>query len=176
MHIPSGRKIKILISEEEIAKKVVSVATDLNIQFKDRELIIVTILKGAICFVADLIRHLEFPFQLEFVSAASYGMRGTKPGELNLSGFEKLDLEGKDILLVDDIYDTGKTLSTAFHVIETKQPKSLQTLVLLRKKVDHVGNILPDRVCFDIGDHFVIGYGLDYKEHFRGLKEICINP
>jgi len=166
--------MKVLISEEEIAKEVQSIAGELNGQYAGQEVILVTILKGSICFLADLIRHLEFPFQLEFVTCSSYGMLGTKPGELTLSGFDSLDIQGKHVLLIDDIYDTGRTLSTACHALEEKSPVSLKTLVLLRKKIQHTGDVMPDLVCFDIEDHFVVGYGLDHKEHLRGLKDIQI--
>ncbi len=168
----SDMKKDILISEQEIAKEVEAVAADLNQHYQNREVVIIGILKGSICFLSDLIRHLEFPFQIEFVTASSYGLRGTKPGELKLSGFDALDLKGKEVLLVDDIYDTGRTLSSVFHALEKKDPKCLSSIVLLRKEVDQLGDIIPDWVCFDIEDHFVLGYGLDYKELFRGLKAI----
>ncbi|MDN3505790.1 MAG: hypoxanthine phosphoribosyltransferase [Simkaniaceae bacterium] len=166
--------MQILISEEEIAKKVAAVAEELNAHYVDQEVILVTILKGGICFVADLIRHLTFPFQLEFVTCASYGMRGTKPGELTLSGFDNLDIKDKHVLLIDDIYDTGQTLSRAYHTLAAQSPTSVRSSVLLRKKITPKGDITPDFVCFDIEDHFVVGYGLDHKEHLRGLKAIHV--
>ena len=124
--------------------------------------------------MADLIRHLEIPFQLEFVKAQSYGQRGTKPAALTLMGFEDFDLTDKHILLVDDIYDSGRTLKAAKQNLLSKHPKTLKTLVLLRKKipVKEREETPFDYVCFDIEDHFVVGYGLDYKEYFRGLKGI----
>lgn len=133
---------------------------------------LIAILKGSICFVADLMRHLEFSFILEFVTAASYGMRGTKPGELTLQGIDALDLKDKYVLLIDDILDTGKTLQGVLKKIHEKHPRAIKTAVFLRKKNVLSKDMIPDIVCFDIEDHFVIGYGLDYKEHFRGLKEI----
>jgi len=162
----------LLIPEEAIAKKVNEIAHLLNQEYAKKELVLVGILKGSICLIADLIRHLEISFRLEFVQAASYGMGGTHQKELELIGFDRLDLSDKEVLLIDDIYDSGKTLSAAFHILETKHPKSLETLVLLKKKVSHKGDILPTYVCFDIENHFVVGYGLDYKEKFRGLEAI----
>ncbi len=165
-------KKSLLISENAIKEKVEEVAHEINQTYAGQELIIVAILKGAVCLVADLIRYLDVSLQLEFVQAASYGMNGTTPTELELIGFDKLDLSGKAVLLVDDIYDTGKTLSGAFHALEKQAPKSLETLVLLKKNIPQVGDVSPTYVCFDIENDFVVGYGLDYKEHFRELKAI----
>jgi hypoxanthine phosphoribosyltransferase len=161
-----------LISEEEIREKVVALAKELNRHYAGKQVTIVTILKGAVCFLADLMRELSFPFELEFVTCSSYGMRGTKPGELTLRGFDTLLLEGKTVLLLDDIYDSGKTLSTAATALKEQGAASVETVVLLRKKRQKSVGIEPDFVCFDIEDHFVVGYGLDYKESGRGLKGI----
>ena len=162
----------LLLSEDEIAKKVVEAAHWINETYKGKELILVVVLKGAICFVSDLMRELTIPFQLEFVRGSSYGMKGTTPGALTLYGLDELDIANRHFLLVDDIYDTGVTLSQIYHTLVKKAPASLAILTLLRKKVPPKGDISPDYVCFDIEDHFVVGYGLDYKEHFRGEKAI----
>jgi len=162
--------MRALISETQISEKIAEVAARLNTQGKP--LFIVVILKGAICFASDLIRKLEIPFELEFITAKSYGMRGTKPGTLSLEGIENLHIHGKDVLLIDDICDTGKTLSHVVSKLKDLDPKSVTTLVLLEKRTSRPRPFKPDQSCFQIEDLFVVGYGLDYKESYRGLPGI----
>jgi hypoxanthine phosphoribosyltransferase len=163
---------KLLLSEKQICEKVAEAARWIDERYEEEEILLIAVLKGSVCFVADLIRLLSTPFQLEFVCAQSYGMRGTKPGELTLKGLEDLDLQGRHLLVIDDIYDTGQTLSHICKALKEQNPKTVTTLTLLRKILPQQGLFKPDYVCFDIEDRFVIGYGLDYKEHYRGLKEI----
>src|ERR1700730_5696151 len=103
-------ELKLLISSEKIAHKVNEIADLLSREYQGRELTLVLVLKGAVCLAADLMRALTIPFVLEFVHAASYGSRGTTPGELELFGIDQLEVAGRDLLLLDDIYDTGQTL------------------------------------------------------------------
>jgi len=165
----------LLISEEEIACKVAKCAQWLNTEYAGQEVILVLILKGAIVFAADLIRQLTISFQLECVQASSYGMKGTIPDdEVKIGSVQQLGLRGKEVVVVDDIFDRGETLYRVIEMIKLEEPKRVQSLVLLRKKREQKISYAPDYVCFDIEDRFVIGYGLDYKEHFRGLKDIYI--
>jgi len=164
--------VKTLISEDQIREKVLECAMWVNQEYTDTEVILVFILKGSICFVADLIRELTIPFQIEPISAASYGMRGTVPGPVEITQPVSLSLEGKEVLLVDDIFDTGSTLTEVIKYLERLNPKRVRALVLLRKIRGVLPPLVPDYVCFDIEDRFVVGYGLDYKEHNRGLKAI----
>lgn len=162
-----------LISEEAIAEKVAHTAKEINTRFEGRTLTLIIVLKGAICFAADFMRRLTVPFEIEFVRAQSYGMKGTQPGPVTLIGTEEINLEGKDLLLIDDIFDTGATLQTLCKQLQNQKPRSLTTLFLLRKETSPK-DIAPDYVLFDIKEHFVVGYGLDYREKYRGLKDICI--
>jgi len=162
----------LLIDEESIANKVEEIASLLNRDFLGKEVVIVTILKGAFVFVADLIRHLDFPNTVEFIRAASYGMRGKERGALTIEGVDRLDLKGKCVLLVDDIFDSGITLNAVKAALAEQEPARFDTLVLLKKKGKAPKTLDPTYVCFDIEDHFVVGYGLDYKEQKRGLKGI----
>lgn len=173
--IPSqnrGAQLELLISEQSILEKIAGVAKLINAEYRDNELTIVMIMKGAICLVADLIRHVRVPCSIEFIQTSSYGAKGTKRGELTISGLEKIVLEKKHVLVVDDIFDSGVTLSEVMSRIEGQNPKSLKSLVLLLKKVPHKTEYLPDYVLFEIEDRFVVGYGLDYKEHYRGLPGV----
>lgn len=161
-----------LITEEAIAEKVEEMACILNEKYAGKELTIVAILKGSVCLLADIMRLLTIPFSIEFLRASSYGENGTKRGELSIESIDNLTIEGRDVLILDDIYDSGETLSAIAKALEPLRPKSLQSLVLLKKRVPHSGEVLPSHVCFDIEDHFVVGYGLDYKEHYRGMRGI----
>jgi hypoxanthine phosphoribosyltransferase len=167
-----------LISEQEILSEIKHIARRLDSDYFGKELVIVMVMKGALCLVSDLIRNLHIPCAIEFIQASSYGMQGTKPGELFIYGIERLNLKGKHVLIVDDIFDTGKTLSGIVDEFEKMPLASLRTLVLLTKKVSRRTSFKPDISLFDIEDRFVVGYGLDYKEHYRGLKGIYIlkNP
>jgi len=156
-----------LITHNEIASKVAKTAASLNKEYKDREITFIVILKGAIVFTSDLIRHLTVPFTLDFIKCSSYV--GTKRGPLTISGLDTLYLKGKDVIVIDDIYDTGHTISAVTSQIKTMGPKSLKTLLLLKIKGTATQ---PDYTLFEIDPGFVVGYGLDHNEHHRGLPDI----
>ncbi len=166
--------LQVLISKEEIKRKIHEVGMQLDDDYKGKELTIVMVMKGAICLVADLIRQIHLPCSVEFVKASSYGQLGTQRGELFLLGLEQIDIRDKHILVVDDIYDSGATLSQIVSLLQEKQPASLKSLVLLHKNVSRHVNYTPDYILFDIDNHFVVGYGLDYKEHYRGLDGVYL--
>lgn len=160
----------LLIPKATIAEKVAAMGKQLSREFIDRELVLVVVLKGALCFAADLIRHLSLPFTLECIQATSY--RGVKSENLSIF-FSDIDLKDKDVLVIDDICDSGGTLLGILMELEKLSPKSIQTVVLLNKKVS--GKLFtPDYHLFDIDDYFVVGYGLDFREQFRGLPEIYV--
>ena len=163
---------KLLISQNEIKHKIAEVARQLDDEYQGEELTIVMVMKGALCITADLIRELKVPCKIEYVSASSYGRRGTERGELKLLGIEELDLAAKNVLLVDDVFDSGETISRIVEALQRKKPKTLKSLVLLAKKADRAVVYKPDYVLFNIENHFVIGFGLDYKEYYRGLPGI----
>lgn len=165
---------ELLISKEEIRQKIACVAKLLNEQYKERQLTIIMVMKGAFCLVSDLIKELNMPCVIEAVTASSYGERGTKRGDLTLKGIEEIDLQGKDILVIDDVFDSGATMSAIVSQLQEKRPRSLQSLVLLAKKVEHKVNYYPDYVLFEIENQFVVGYGLDYKELYRNLPSIYV--
>ncbi len=162
----------VLISAETLAKKIKASAQEIERDYEDKNLTIIMIMKGSVCVAADLIRELKIPFMLEYVKASSYGQNGMKAKGLSISDLENLSIEGRDVLLVDDIFETGNTLLGVCKALETKNPKSIKTLVLLAKNIERKTTYRPDYVLFDIEDRFVIGYGLDYKELYRGLPDI----
>ena len=164
--------IELLISPEEISHKIAEVAATINEEYRGEELTILMVMKGAVCVVVDLMHQLQIPCAVDYIKASSYGQNGTHRGELVVKGLEEIDLKGKNVLVVDDIFDSGHTMSTIVNRLQDKQLKSLKTLVLLLKNVPREISYLPDYVLFHIENRFVIGYGLDYKEFYRGLPGI----
>ncbi len=173
-------QLEILLSEDVIQKRLDKTASELNTHYSENKnskepVIFIMVMKGAVCTACDLMRKLNFPLQIEYVKASSYGMGGTKAGTLTLKGLESVDIQGRDVLLVDDIYDTGNTLTGLVQALQEKKPRSLKSLVLLSKKMDRpVDRSIPDYVMFDIDNLFVVGYGLDYKEKYRELPGVFI--
>ncbi len=163
---------ELLISAESIQSKITETAEFIDQKFQGEELTIIMVMKGALCLGADLMRSLHIPCRLEFVQACSYGALGCKRGDLTISGHEKIDCVGKHLLIIDDIFDSGQTLFQIVAAFQAKGPKSLQSLVLLHKNCKRDVVYRPDWVLFEIEDYFVVGYGLDYKELYRGLPSI----
>ncbi len=163
----------VLIKHEEIHKKIVQFSKILAQEFEGQAVVLIMIMKGAICFAADLIRELPFNFSLEYISCESYGMKGTLSTDLKVFGVERLDLKGKTVIVLDDIFDTGRTIEKVLQELKKQKPKLLKTLFLLSKKRRRDSLFSADYFLFEIEDVFVIGYGMDYKEQYRGLKDIC---
>lgn len=164
---------KELISADQIKERVKEIAHQLDQDYENKEVVMVMVMKGAVCIVSDLLREIKTPCSLEYVSASSYGNK-TVAGELTLSGLEKLDLHGKHVLLVDDIYDTGATMIEIKRQLQQQNPASLKTLILLLKNKERSTQEIPDYVLFNIENEFVIGYGLDFDELYRGLPGVYV--
>jgi hypoxanthine phosphoribosyltransferase len=164
--------LELLISSDEIAARVGEVAVQINQEYKDKDLTLVMIMKGSLCIASDLIRQITVPCTLEYIRASSYGQNGTKPGELTISELDHKAIQGRDLLLIDDILETGNTMQRVIQQIRGKCPKSIKTLLLLVKDIPRITTIVPDFTLFHIQDRFVVGYGLDYKELYRGLPGI----
>lgn len=163
----------ILIGEKEIAARVRELAADIERDFAEKDLLVVALLTGTVPFLADLVRHITLPLRLDFMGVSSYG-NNTTPGELVFTKELKLEAKTRDVLLVDDILDTGRTLRAVIDKLNALQPRSLRTCVLLEKKSRRSENITADYVGFDVPDAFVVGYGLDYAEKYRNLPFIGI--
>ena len=165
--------LELMISEEAILQKIASFASILDQKYQAGPLVVVMILKGAICFTADLIRFVSCPTTLETIKCQSYGHRGVHRGDLKILGIENLHIEDQDVLVIDDIYDSGITLDSVLDELRQLRPKSLSSAVLLAKKIDNrTVSSKPDYVMFEIENEFVVGYGLDFKEFYRGLRGI----
>jgi hypoxanthine phosphoribosyltransferase len=159
---------RVLISEEQIERRLREMAREIQRDFAGRELVMVSLLNGTVMFLADLIRHLTVPLRLDFIGVSSYGA-GTRPGEIVFTKELRLDVRGRDVLLVDDILDTGKTMVRVLEKLGPLQPRGIKTCVLLNKASRRVEKIQADYVGFEIPDFFVIGYGLDFAERYRNL-------
>lgn len=164
---------RILITQEDIARRVEQMAREIRKDFAGRETVVVAILNGTVMFLADLIRHLDFPLRLDFVGISSYGA-GTTSGETVLTKQTSADVRGRDVLLVDDILDTGKTLDRVTLHLRQFKPRRLRTCVLLDKKARRQIKIKADYTGFQIPDEFVVGYGLDFAERYRNLPFIGV--
>ena len=163
----------VLIGETEIAARVRELAADIERDFVERDLLVVALLTGTVPFLADLVRHIALPMRLDFMGVSSYG-NNTAPGELVFTKELRLEARNRDVLLVDDILDTGKTLRAVIDKLNALEPKSLKTCVLLEKKSRRAEKVTADYVGFEVPDAFVVGYGLDYAERYRNLPFIGI--
>ena len=136
-------------------------------------MVVVSLLNGTVMFLADLIRHLNLPLRLDFMGVSSYGL-GTESGELVFTKELRLDVRSRDVLLVDDILDTGKTMSRVLPKIQALKPRRIRICVMLDKPSRRIENIEADYVGFRIPDYFVVGYGLDFAEQYRNLPFVGV--
>ena len=173
MSDPSADIDKVLISEEEIRRRVGELASQVESDFAGRDLVVVGLLTGTLMFLADLVREIDLPLRLDFIGVSSYG-DGTESCKLMFTKELKLDVVNRDVLLLDDILDTGKTLRAVINKLEGMTPRQVRTCVLLSKKARREYDIPADYIGFEISDEFVVGYGLDYAEKYRNLRHIGI--
>jgi hypoxanthine phosphoribosyltransferase len=166
--------MKTLITEEQLRQGIDRIAGEIREHYQGRPLTIVGVLIGSVVFLSDLIRRLELPLRLELVQARSYRGTSTRPGPLVLNlDLLSSDVRGRDVLLVDDIFDTGNTLWELLPQIDELGPASVRTAVLLRKQGRCQVPITPNHVAFDIPNTFVVGYGLDYHDMYRNLPYVA---
>ncbi len=166
---------KVLVSEEEIKAKVKELGKLLTEEYKDKKPLMLCVLKGSVVFYADLIRAMECPVEIDFIRASSYGSGTVSGGKVNFSVGAHVEIEGRDVVLVEDILDTARTLYTVKSEMLRSNPKSLKIVTLLDKPSRRVvKGFTADYTGFAIEDHFVVGYGLDYAERFRNLPYVGI--
>lgn len=168
-----GEVEKILITDKQLARRIKALAAEIENDFRGREMVVVSLLSGTVMFLADLIRHLNLPLRLDFMGVSSYGA-GTESGELIFTKELRLDVKGRDVLLVDDILDTGKTMSRVLPKLQALKPRRIKTCVLLDKPARRREGIIADYVGFEIPDLFVVGYGLDFAERYRNLPFVGV--
>src|SRR5262245_31791026 len=164
---------QILITDRQIAARLRELSRQIERDFSRREMVVVSLLNGTVMFLADLIRGLSLPLRLDFMGVSSYGS-GTESGELVFTKELRLDVRGRDVLLVDDILDTGRTVKRVLEKLHHLKPRRIRTCVLLDKPARRVEKVKADYVGFLIPDLFVVGYGLDYAERYRNLPFVGV--
>ncbi len=164
---------RVLIRENQIERRLRALSREIQRDFTGRELVVVALLNGTVMFLADLIRHLSLPLRLDFIGVSSYGA-GTESGELVFTKELRLDVRARDVLLVDDILDTGRTICRVLGKLRPLKPRRIRTCVLLDKPARRVEKIEADYVGFQIPDFFVVGYGLDFAERYRNLPFVGV--
>jgi hypoxanthine phosphoribosyltransferase len=164
--------LKPVLSQEEIETTVSDLAQQISNDYKDREVILVGVLKGAFVFLADLIRHLTIPVKIDFIRLASYGCNTNSCGTVCLTKEIEIDIVGKEILVVEDIVDTGLSLEFLIGHLKTLNAKSVRLCALIDKRERRQSNIAVDYVGRIIEKGFLVGYGLDYAEEYRHLPAI----
>lgn len=164
----------IMISEEEIAKRVKELGQQLTEEYRGSDLLIVGILKGCMLFLSDLVRAIDLPLAMDFMVVSSYGTATKSSGVVRIIKDLEKEIEGKDVLIVEDIVDTGLTLSYLIENLKTRNPKSVKVCSLLDKPDRRKSQVNIEYVGFTIPDEFVVGYGLDYAEIYRNLPFVCV--
>ena len=166
-------KMKVLLSKDELHDGVTRMAQQIEGAFEGRQLTIVGVLTGSVVLLADLIRLLDQPMRVGVIQASSYRGATTERGDLVINSELMLDISGRDVLLVDDIFDTGHTLTRVVGKMHELEPNSIRSAVLLRKEGRQEVDYEPDFVAFQIPDEFVVGYGLDYEDMYRNLPYLA---
>ena len=166
-------ELKVLFSEEQLQTRIKELAAEMNKFYNGEEVIAICVLKGAVMFAVDLVKHLDMPLQLEFIRLSSYGSSTTTSGKVNAVDIQLPDLNGKNVLIIEDIVDTGLTAKFLIDFMNCNfRAKSIKFCSLLDKKITRKVEVEPDYYGFDVDDKFVVGYGLDYDGYFRNLKYI----
>ncbi len=167
------KDLKVLIKEDELQNKIKELGDRLNDFYKNEELYVVSVLKGSVMFTVDLVKHLKMPLNMNFIRLSSYGSSFTSSGKVNAVDISLPDLNGKNVIIVEDIIDTGLTAKFLLDFIHLNfKTKSLKFCSLLDKKETRKVDVQPDYYCFEIGNQFVVGYGLDYDGFYRNLPYI----
>ncbi|MEG1687298.1 MAG: hypoxanthine phosphoribosyltransferase [Angelakisella sp.] len=165
---------KILLSEQQIATAIEELGKRLTVDYAGREITVVGVLKGSVTFMVDLMRQIKLPLTIDFMSVSSYGSGVKTSGVVKIIKDLDRSIEGKDVLIVEDILDSGMTLSYLMGMLRERHPASIRIATLLDKPERRLVDIHPDYTCFTIPDAFVVGYGLDFDEQYRNLPYVGI--
>ncbi len=166
---------KILITETEIKQKICELAKKLAVDYVHKNLTIIGVLNGSLIFLSDLIRQIPFPVKIDTIRAKAYVGASTSPKEeVDIVNNISIDIENEHVLVLDDVLDTGKTLSGIVRIVNEYNPLSLKVCVLLNKATKRDVEIEPDYCCFEVEDKFVVGYGLDFDNKYRNIPYIAV--
>lgn len=166
--------IKVLVSEEDVDKRICEIGAQISKDYEGKTVHIIGILKGSVFFMCELAKRITVPVSMDFMSVSSYGDGTKSSGVVKIAKDLDETLEGKDVLVVEDIIDSGRTLSYLLEVLGKRNPNSIKLCTLLDKPERRVKDVKVDYVCFDIPDEFVVGYGLDYAQKYRNLPFIGV--
>ena len=166
--------MKVLLSSDEIQARIVEMGRQITADYAGREPHLVGVLKGACPFMTDLAQAIELPLTLDYIAVSSYGATTKSSGEVKLIKDLDQGLDGRDLLVIEDIVDTGLTLNYLRGLLRARGPRTLKVVTLLSKPSRRLVSVEVDYVGFTIDDHFVVGYGLDYNERYRNLKDIMV--
>lgn len=167
-----GLQVNVLIGTEEIARRVKELGEEISRDYVNKDLVVVGILKGAVVFMSDLIREITVPLEVDFMATSSYGAATQSSGVVQLLKDLDTAVEGRDVLIVEDIIDSGLTLSYLSQLIQSRKPASVKTIAFLDKPSRRQTEFTPDYLGFSIPDHFVVGYGLDVNSKYRQLPYV----
>ena len=173
-HILDKDVERVLFSEEQLRQRVAEIAAEIDRDYAGKEPLLVSVLRGSFVFMADLTRKITLPCTVDFMAVSSYGKGTTSSGQVQITKDLSDDIEGKDILVVEDILDSGNTLSYLMKLLQARHPASIRLCTLLDKPERRVVPVQADYVGFTIPDEFVVGYGLDYAEKYRNLPYIGV--
>src|SRR5215470_6602566 len=165
---------RVLFDEPAIHRRLDEMAAQIMDDYRDRELTVIAVLSGTLMFTSDLLRRIPLPLKLDCLSVVSYHGRAQTSGQVIFKDVDFPDLAGRDILIVDDILDTGHTLAAIREKLQPAKPRSVRVCVLLTKMKQRATEIDPDYIGFEIEDEFVVGYGLDFMERYRNLPYIGV--
>ena len=167
-------KKSVLYSREAIRERVLELGEEVSRTYEGRNLVVIGVLKGAFMFMADLIRALRIPCRIDFIRLASYGSGTETSGRIELTKDIEIDIAGRDVLIVEDIIDTGLTLTYLVENLRARNPRSLKVCAFIDKKLRRKVPFEADFVGFTMDDGFVVGYGLDFDEQGRFLPDVCV--
>ena len=165
---------EILVGAEELSRRVRELAEEISRDYSDKDLLLIGVLKGAVFFVSDLMRYLDVPVEVDFMAVASYGSATRSSGVVRILKDLDAPIEGRDVLIVEDIVDSGLTLQYLLRNLAGRKPASLEVCALLRKPISREVELEARYVGFDIPDKFVVGYGLDHAERYRALPYVAV--
>ena len=165
---------RVLFSEEELSRRVGEIAAQIDADYVGREPLLVSVLRGSFVFMADLVRKITLPCTVDFMAVSSYGTGSSSSGQVQIIKDLSEHIEGKDVIVVEDILDSGNTLSYLLEILKARQPASIRLCTLLDKPSRRVKPVELHYSGFSIPDYFVVGYGLDYAERYRNLPYIGV--
>lgn len=164
--------LEVLFSEDDIKKRVKALGKEITADYEGKDLLVISILKGSFMFFSDLLKEIKLPLEIDFMGAKSYG-DNTHPGEVRIVKDLDKPIEGRHILIVEDILDTGQTLHALYKLLEVRGAASLRTCTFLDKPARRSTDFYADYIGYEIPDYFAVGYGLDYAERYRNLPYIA---